>query len=55
MYAKTKCTKQYVRCAISKQKIMYKNNHLLPTDRNLFFRNLYLLDCANLNFQRKCW
>ena len=24
MYAKTKCTKQYVRNAISKQKIVYK-------------------------------
>ena len=37
MYAKTKCTKQYVRCAISKQKIMYKDNHLLANGSKFFF------------------
>ena len=41
MYAKTKCTKQYVRSAISKQKIML----------------LYMMSstAANPNSQRKYW
>ena len=44
MYAKTKCTKQYVRSAISKQKIMYK---IL----------LYMMSstAANRNSQLKYW
>ena len=37
MYAKTKCTKQYVRNAISKQKIVYKILYMSSTDIKEFF------------------
>ena len=43
MYAKTKCTKQYVRSAISKQKIMYKILLCMSST------------AANPNSQRKYW
>ena len=48
MYAKTKCTKQYVRSAISKQKIMYKILlYMSSTDVKEFFVWLLLIRTLN--------